>query len=83
MKNLALFFLMGLLAIFTLIGCEKDSENPFTQEVQDEVELQQIASDEDEEYLFNRREPGRMLGSASSASLREKFFLFCFMRLRN
>jgi hypothetical protein len=52
MKNKALFILTGLFAIFMLFGCE-DSKNPFTEEVQDEVELQQIASDDDEEYLFD------------------------------
>lgn len=53
MKKLGIFLIIGLLVLFTIIGCEKDSSSTIDDETLSQMELQESALDEENEYLMD------------------------------
>lgn len=53
MKQLSVFLIIALISAFVLVGCEKDTQSPINDELQDEIELREMAADEGEDYLID------------------------------
>jgi len=53
MKKLGIFLVVILIAMFTVVGCEKDSNSAVDDSVLSEMELQESALDEENDYLLD------------------------------
>lgn len=53
MKRLGIFFVIGLLSMFAIIGCEKDSSSTMDDKTLSQMELQESALDEENDYLMD------------------------------
>ncbi|RMF60108.1 MAG: hypothetical protein D6748_04820 [Calditrichaeota bacterium] len=52
MRRLAYLFLIGLLSMFLMMSCQKDSD-PLVSEGADDMEIQELASSDEDDYLFD------------------------------
>lgn len=53
MKKIGIFWIISLLAMLVIVGCEKDSSSGISDDVQSEMELQESVADEANEYLLD------------------------------